>query len=122
MRSVALVVRFLLEVAVLVALVATGVLLVGGVLGTLAGLALAGIAAFAWGMFVAPRARIALPTPARLAVEVAVFAAGVGGLLLAGAAVLAAVLGGGYLLDRLALLVSGAPPFEAGAAPGRFRA
>lgn len=40
-----------------------------------------------WGLFVAPKAKVALPPAARLAVELLVYAAAVGGLLAAGAVV-----------------------------------
>ena len=112
MKGLALVLRFLLELAALAALVYAGIAVVDGPMGWLLGLGMAAAAAVAWGLFVAPRARIAVPTPARLAVEVAVFAAACSGLLAAGQPVLAAVLAIVYGLDRLALWASGAPAFE----------
>jgi Protein of unknown function (DUF2568) len=113
MKTAALTLRFLLELAALTALWYAGAVAVGGWLGWLAGLVLAGAAAVAWGLFVAPRARVAAPVVVRLAVEVTVFAAACTGLLLAGRAVLASVLGLVYLLDRVALRLAGAPTFEA---------
>jgi uncharacterized protein DUF2568 len=112
MRSTALLVRFLLELAALAALIATGVGLIGGVVGVVVGLAAAAVAAVMWGLFVAPRARIALPTPARLAVEVVVFAVATPGLIAAGWPLLGGLLFGIYLIDRLALWAGGAPAFE----------
>ena len=49
-------------------------------------------AVLTWGTFVAPRARIRLEDPARLAVEVVFFAVGVVALVLADVAVAAAIL------------------------------
>jgi Protein of unknown function (DUF2568) len=112
-KAAALGVRFLLELAALASLVFAGVALVHGILGWLVGTALAAAAGVAWGLVVAPRARLSWPTPARLAVEVAVFVVAASGLLLAGYGVAAAVLSGVYLLDRLALWAAGAPPYEA---------
>ncbi len=65
-----------------------------------------------WGLFVAPRARIALPTAARLAVEVAVFVVATVGLFAAGWPVLGGLLIGIYLFDRMALWAGGPPAFE----------
>jgi Protein of unknown function (DUF2568) len=112
MRSTALLVRFLLELAALAALVAAGVGLIGGVLGWLIGLLAAAVAAVMWGLFVAPRARIALPTRPRMAVEVAVFLVATLGLFAAGWPVLGGLLIGIYLFDRMALWAVGAPAFE----------
>ncbi len=112
MKGLALVVRFLLEVAAIAALVYAGVAVVDPPLGWLLGLGMAAVAAVAWGLFVAPRSRIAVPTPVRFAVEIAVFAAACSGLLAAEQPVLAAGLAIVYVLDRLALWASGAPPFE----------
>lgn len=112
MRSTALLVRFLLELAALAALVAAGVGLIGGVVGVLVGLVAAAVAAVVWGLFVAPRARIALPTVARLTIEVVVFAAAAAGLFAAGWPVLGGLLIGIYLIDRVALWAGGAPAFE----------
>jgi Protein of unknown function (DUF2568) len=111
-KAVALALRFFLELAALVALVVSGVQLVHGLLGWLLGLAALMVAAVAWGLFVAPRARIAIPTAGRLAVEIAVFAVATAGLFATGHPVLASVLGGLYIVDRLALLASGAPAYE----------
>jgi hypothetical protein len=110
--SLALVVRFLLELAALAALASAGIAIVDGPLGWLLGLGLATLAAVAWGLFVAPRARYPLTTPARLGVEIAVFVAATVGLLLAGRPFLAALLLIVYALDRIVLWASGAPSFE----------
>jgi hypothetical protein len=117
----ALLVRFLLELAALAALVATGAALVSGPLGWLLGIGLATVAAVAWGLFVAPRARITLPTPARLAVEVIVFVGATVGLFAAGQPVLGGLLIGLYLFDRLALWAGGAPAYESDPMSGATR-
>jgi Protein of unknown function (DUF2568) len=111
LRGFALLVRFVLELAALAALAVTGVRVVGGVAGVLVAIALVAAAATTWGLFVAPRARYPLVTPARLAIEVGVFVAAGLGLALSGEYVFAAVLLAVYLLDRLALWTAGAPTF-----------
>jgi hypothetical protein len=112
MKAAALTVRFLLELAALGALFITGLELVGGFTGVLVGAASVVVAAVVWGLFVAPRARIAAPTAVRLAIEVVVFVAASGGLLLVGRPAPAIALATIYLLDRIALRASGAPVFE----------
>ena len=112
MKTWALLVRFVLELAALAALLFAGAAIVDGAAGWLLGTAASAAAAFAWGAVVAPRARYKAPTAVRLAVEIAVFAAASLGLLWAGWPVLAGVLAGLYALDRLALWASGAPAYE----------
>jgi uncharacterized protein DUF2568 len=107
----ALAVRFLLELAALGALGYAGMAVLGGFAGAAVAIGLVVVAATVWGLFVAPRARYLLPTPARLGIEAAVFLAATGGLIVAGAPVLAATLLGVYLLDRLVLWAAGAPAF-----------
>jgi hypothetical protein len=111
-RFLALLVRFLLELAALAALASAGIAIVDGPLGWLLGLGLATLAAIAWGLFVAPRARYPLTTLARLGVEIAVFVGATVGLLLTGRPFLAALLLVVYVVDRIALWASGAPLFE----------
>jgi hypothetical protein len=112
MRSLALLVRFMLELAALAALVVGGHGLVNGVPGWAIGIAAAAVAATLWGLFVAPRARVALPTPGRLTIEVVIFLAASAGLVLANQPLLGGLLIGIYLLDRLALWASGSPLYE----------
>ena len=119
MRSTALLVRFLLELAALAALVAAGVGLIGGPAGWLVGLAAAAAAAVGWGRFVAPRARVTVATPTRLAIEVAVFVLATAGLFAAGWPVVGGVLIGVYVLDRIALWAGGATVFERDPVRGR---
>jgi hypothetical protein len=82
--------RFVLELCMLAALAYWGYRTGGGPLGRVA-LAVGAplLAAVAWGMFVAPRARFKVSEPVRLGVELAVFAAGVAGLAAAGRPALA---------------------------------
>jgi hypothetical protein len=116
-KTFALALRFLLELAALAALGYAGISTVDGALGWLLGASLVVTAAVAWGLFVAPRARIAARTPVRFAVEVAVFAAACAGLLVAGRPRLAAALATLYAADRLLLWFSGAPAFEPNPGP-----
>ena len=69
----------------------------------------AAIAITLWGLFVAPKARFAVGVPVRFLVELVVFAAASLGLVFADQHVLAVVLAGLYVLDRLAL---GLPLFD----------
>jgi hypothetical protein len=121
LRWIALVVRFLLEVAALVALVYAAVATVDGVAGWILGVVLAVVAAAVWGRFVAPRAPHPPRTPVRLGIEAAVFLAATVGLLLADQPVWALILLGLYVVDRLALWAAGAPAFEPDLRPGRPR-
>jgi hypothetical protein len=76
-RSVVLLVRFLLELAVLAAVAAWGwQASSSGVVGAVLAAGTVGVVACVWGLWVAPRAGRRLPDPARLAVETVVFAAG----------------------------------------------
>ena len=103
MKTVALAVRFLLELAAFAALVYAGVAIVGGGLGWLVGVVAAAIAITLWGLFVAPKARFAVGVPIRFLVELVVFAAAALGLVFADQPSLAIVLAGLYVLDRVAL-------------------
>jgi len=86
-------IRFLLELAMLVALG-----WVGGEIGSslvvrvLLAIAFPLIAAVLWGMFIAPKAPRRLTDPAKLLVEIVLFAAAAVGLVVVGHPVLAAVL------------------------------
>lgn len=86
-------VRLLSELALVTALAFVGATLVdGAVLSALVALALPMVAVAVWGTFVAPRARRRLDDPARLVVEVLLFAAAVAGLLSSGYVAFAVVL------------------------------
>ena len=100
-------VRFLLELAMLVALG-----WVGGEIGSswvvraLLAIAFPLVAAGVWGMFIAPKAPRRLADPAKLVVELGLFAAAVVGLALVGHPVLAAVLGVVFVVNSVVLRMS----------------
>ena len=78
MRGINLALRFVLELVVLVALALWGFNASGElVIRLLLGLGAPAIAIAAWGTFVAPKAARRLEDPARLALEIVVFGAGV---------------------------------------------
>ena len=85
MRQLNLAFRFVLELVVLVALAIWGF---GAssqpIVAVILGLGAPAIAIAVWATFVSPKATRRLPDPARLAVEVVVFGAGVLALVLAG--------------------------------------
>lgn len=101
------IVRFLLELAMLAALVAAGATLIDGPLGVVVGVALALVAAFVWGMRVAPKARRRLPPAKRVVVEIVLFGLAAGGLAAAGQEILGVALALIYALDAIALYVFG---------------
>ena len=82
---------FLLELAAFASLGYAGWQLGEGITQLLLVFALPTAAIVVWGLFVAPKAKVHLPEPARLTIELAVYAAAVVGLLLAGAVVLGLV-------------------------------
>src|SRR5689334_21037590 len=83
--------RFLLEMATLVALAYWGFHEFGGVAQWLIGLGAPLLVAVVWGTFMSPKASRPTFDPVRLLIEVAVFGAGVAALYAAGATVLATV-------------------------------
>lgn len=85
--------RFLLELCVLAALFYWGLRIGGGpVAGLALGIGTALPAAFVWGMFASPRARIPLPLAGRLAVELVFFGSAAAGLYATGHPVLGVLL------------------------------
>src|SRR5215204_4204032 len=64
------------------------------------------VAAVIWGLFVAPRASIVVPSAVRLVIEVAIFGLATLGLVAAGRPHLALALGIAYVLDRVLLVVA----------------
>ena len=108
MTSVALTLKFVLELCALAALAywgaTTGPLVVNVLLGIGAPL----IAASVWGRWAAPRSPRRLTGSARLALESTVFAAATLALVLAGAPVLAAAFAAVVALDTIALRWRGA--------------
>jgi hypothetical protein len=86
-------IRFLLEIAMLVALGwVGGEIGQSSVVSVLLAIASPLLAAVLWGMFIAPKAPRRLTDPAKLVVELVLFAAAAVGLALVGHPVLAAVL------------------------------
>jgi hypothetical protein len=97
--GVTLTVRFLCELALLAALAYWGFHVGDGAGGWVLGLGAPLLAAAVWGAFVAPRAR--WPVPARVALELVLFAAAAVALAIAGQPVLAVVLGVAALATSL---------------------
>ena len=94
-------VRFLAELAMLVALAYVGWRLAGDiqVLGAVLAVLLVGLAAAVWGRWVAPRSETRLEDPTRLGVEVVLFGAAVAGLLVVGAWLAALLLAAAYTVS-----------------------
>ena len=106
LRSANLAVRLLCELGLLVALAVWGFHAGSGLAGDLVlGLGAPLLAAVVWGLWVAPASRRRLTDPARLVVEVLLFAAGVVALAVAGfplvAAGFAIVVAVNIILDRV---------------------
>jgi hypothetical protein len=106
LRSVNLAARLLCELALLVALAVWGFHTDAGAAAKVAlGLGAPLAAAVIWGLWVAPASRRRLADPARLVVEVLLFAAGVAALAAAGyvlaAVVLAVVVAANIILVRM---------------------
>jgi hypothetical protein len=106
LRSVNLAVRLLCEFGLLVALAVWGVHAGSGLAGDLVlGLGAPMLAAAVWGLLLAPASRRRLADPARLVVEVLLFAAGVAALAVAGfplvAVGFAVVVAVNIILDRV---------------------
>ena len=83
-HQVNLVLRFLLELCALAALFYWGYRVGGGSIGVVLGLVAALSAAFVWGMFASPRARVSLSLAGRLVVELAFFGSAAVGLYATG--------------------------------------
>jgi hypothetical protein len=106
LRSANLAVRLLCELGLLVALAVWGFHAGSGLAGDLVlGLGAPMLAAVIWGLWVAPASRRRLADPARLVMEVLLFAAGVVALAAAGyllvAVGFAAVVAANIILDRV---------------------
>src|ERR671915_1774469 len=101
LRGVTLTARFLCELAMLAALAYWGYVVGDGVWAWLLGLAAPAGAAVVWGTFVAPRAKVPVPAPVRVAIELVLFAAAATGLAAARQPVAAIVLGGAGLVTSL---------------------
>jgi hypothetical protein len=92
LRAAVLTIRFVCELGALAAVAFWGYHTAGGAAGVALGVLCAGVLAAVWGTFLAPKRRIDLPPPGRLAIELAVWALATAGLWSAGRPGLAAVL------------------------------
>ena len=91
-RAVTLTARFVCELAMLAALAFWGYVVGEGVWAWVLGLAAPAVAGIVWGTFVAPRARVPVPAPIRVAIELLLYAAAAAGLAAAGQPVAGVVL------------------------------
>lgn len=107
MRAVMLLVRFLCELAMLAAFAYWGFHTANGVAGVLLGVGAPAVAATVWGLFLAPKRRIALPVAARVAIELAVFGTAVLALWATGQPSLAAGFAAAAVLQRVVLSAMG---------------
>ena len=111
MTAVLLTVRFVLELALLVALTIGGWNLSdAAVAQVLLAAALPVVAAFVWGLVLSPKAKVVPPLPARVTIELALFVAASALLWAAGWFGLAVALLLVEVLVVLALIASGHPP------------
>lgn len=108
---VALAVRFLIELALLAGTAALAAHVASGGWRWPAAIVVAGVVATVWGLFLSPKATVAIPPSARLALESLLFV-GVGvGLLAAGSGAVAVIGVLIWLVDRIAIAVlSRRPP------------
>ena len=93
LQGVTLTARFLCELAMLAALAFWGYVVGDGVWAWLLGILAPVVAAVIWGTFVAPRAKMPVPAPVRVAIELALYGAAAAGLAAAGQPLAAVVLG-----------------------------
>jgi uncharacterized protein DUF2568 len=92
LRAAVLTIRFVCELGALAAVAYWGYHTAGGAAGVALGVLCAGVVAAAWATFLAPKRRIDLPLPGRLAIELAVWALAAAGLWSAGRRGLAGLL------------------------------
>jgi len=107
-QSTAAVLRFVLELFLLAAVGYFGFTFTG-VTGWLLGLGLPAIIVAIWGAFVAPRAPRLLEDPARLILELVLFALGMGALAAVGQWPLGVALFVAFVVDRFVLKTLGKP-------------
>lgn len=100
-RGATLTARFLCELAMLAALAFWGYVVGEGPWAWLLGLGAAALAAFVWGTFVAPRARVPVPASVRVQIELVLYAVAAVCLGSAGQPVAAVVLGVAGLVTSL---------------------
>jgi hypothetical protein len=104
-RGANLALKFLLELCAIAALGYAGARLFDGPASVVAAVLLPVVAIVVWGRWCAPRSDHRLPAPARIPLELGVFACAVLGLALAGPLVLAIVLGALMVVNALLLTV-----------------
>lgn len=107
---VALAVRFLIEIALLAGTAALAAHVASGGWRWPAAIVAVGVVATVWGLFLSPRAAVALPAAARLTLESALFLGIGAGLVTAGSGPIAAVGVAIWLVDRIAIAVLGRRP------------
>lgn len=108
LQSVAAVLRFVLELLLLAAVGYFGFTF-GGLAGWILGLGLPAVIVAIWGAFVAPRAARPLADPARLVVELVLFALGMGALAAVGMWPWGLALFVAFVIDRAILTMYGKP-------------
>lgn len=101
--AIALVARFLLELALLAGAAGLAARATSGGWGWPAAIAAAGAVATVWGLFLSPRAAIAIPPVARLALEAVLFVGIGAGLAATGSGVVAAIGVALWAADRAAI-------------------
>src|SRR4029453_4188688 len=119
LRGVILTVRFLCELALLAALAYWGFTVGDGVGAWALGIGAPLLSAVVWGALVAPKARWPVPIPTRVAIELVLFGAAVGALVVAGQPMLALVLGIAALVTTL---LNASQERRAGGAPAALLA
>jgi hypothetical protein len=105
---VQLAIRFLLELAALVAAGVVGASVGAPPLGIVGGIGAAVAFAIVWGLFLAPRARFPEPATFRLVVGTVVMEATALGLAAVGSVTAGAILGAAILANAVALAAAGA--------------
>lgn len=103
-RGAALAVRFVLELVIYVAVaLGVGALDLPIVVRVLLAIVAVAVVGAVWGLMLSPRARVALPSAGRLAIEVAVWLVAAAALFVAGHPLLAAIFLMVVIVDGLAL-------------------
>ena len=111
-----LVIRFLLELAALIAAAVVGASAGSPPLGLLGGIGAAVAFGLVWALWIAPRARFALPAKARLVVGTALMVAVALGLILVGQPTVGEVLVALTVANAVLLVVTGGWRMEMGGA------
>jgi hypothetical protein len=123
LRAIVLTIRFACELAMLAALAAAGHSLARGAAAWALALAPPALAGITWGLFVAPKAKRPVPIPARIAIELVLFALATAGLMHIGHPTFAAVFAGAAVVTslvnagtapRVSAARAGSPPYRPG--------